>query len=1234
MHSTHDPPSLVETYRIATMASRFETLVRKLDAYSFTSVVGAVGGLMTRPGNHAATTRLETMIHLAALGCRGDNAPSVGRLREWINVAIYNDVITQMEDPVEDVAVSNLATPFGNARLFAGTWLDIGHAVQDCLAALTRLSASPWAASALKRIVPLLRLSESVVDRAALSRNAMASEPARQPLTITASVVKSGRACVTFGEDQLQGMGVALDDLEPFIFSDKHGTRLLAEHHKHSSFQRRPLIRWGNRILVALPTSIGSATVRYAIECALQADDVDSFQWALTQEQVANIWALGVGAWGIDDAMVPPRPRSQPVFLDAVGRFDYDSPVHLLYVPDNLRAVVSEGLHSYHDIDREVINKMESTWTRLSARPGYRSGLTIMVHGGVGRGFQSGVFEAPNGWHLLALPLADFMLLAWDEELSALRAWKILNQEYETAKRGLWIQNLSGFPNLYAFLRSADFMIQPHDCGPQINLLDLPTDSIASLRHSLRKRMDSHAVVSPKEDGWLQVQRMTTQNSPLGDEPPPIYISPGHAAASRWAACVESSRHVWWMTCDVQPDARLHRDLVRMMWQMALQWLVPIASLFRTQMQDDPRPRIVYDLRFPGIAGYSAREDNRGDPVCPLTVQLDGGRIAIECSLAYLRAYSSDSDMGERRMVAALLEGAHLWAGCSMPSAADLEAAAEAVVGPETPRFLALAASRTPEEAIYATVPLPKPRFPLPEDRAWTAIGLAQLAGWSGPSGLIPNSSAEPLMGRAVDAIWQRIRKRLLRLDRRSVLQRSLLNAASVQKDRLEWQRFSASMLAMSSDEQQVRRGTDVREAERALSALASRVMAEMALCTSPTRQGRRCTSRDIDTLLADVATLLACAVQKDAMHYGLLSTGVMVHDNGSFGFDPSLEEVVYPYVSSLRGRQFWDDQDRPRAPTSLLDDGNMQTAFETAFVAEFGLSITRYLRFVDHLSKRLIRNGAPCEWVPKAEAIRMLELVGAREATSSFAALVLLPRKRWDDQHPGSGCERRDWYPWRYGRRLSLLRRPLVQLSLQPDSDVLLMPTLLEAAGRYLLEARVGQLPRSLFDSAKMRSWIGTATDQLGHAFNQTVAARLRELEWNARAELKLTELGGPSGLGDVDVLAWRTGTGPVYAIECKRLMYDRTVGEIGRRLWDYTDSNRNGQRTPIQKTLDRLAFLTDNRDILSKITGLPVRKTVIRSALVTDDITPMHFSQHVKETLDVVVDYRGLGDIFGTGD
>lgn len=1229
-HFRDGPPSIADALHIRAISSRLAPVVRKLHGFSFTSVAGAVSGLLTRTENHVATTRLEAMVHLAALGCRGVHTPSIGRLRGWLNGAIYNDIITALEDPVEDVAVSNVVSPEGDIRLFTGGWYDVACSVQDILTALSLLSTSPWAASARKQVLPLLRISERVAARAGVPRNAMGSGASRQPVDVTSTIIKDGRTSVTFTGEELTEMGVALADIEPFIFHSEHRDQLATEHLKHSSLQRRPLVRTHNRIVVALPTAIGPAVVMHTIASARQANAIPDFHAALTQVQATAVLSIGSRTWELRDLRPTPVAPAQAAFFEAIGRFDHGGPVHLVYVPDDLVAVAADGLHSWRTIDSDIVDRMADVRTELCADPTYRGGLTMVVHGGVGRSFDAEPKRPPADWHILALHLSDFMLLGWDRELTALRAWKILEQEQRAAESGPIIYNVSGFPNLYACLIEHDFMIVPHFCEPSVTSLALPTDSVASLRYRLRTRLDSRGVMAADGKTWVRVQRMDNEKDPAEDGSS-VYARPDDVASGDLRACVTTSNRVWWMTCNGLPESPRHRELGYMIWEMALRWLVPVASLLERQLSPDAPHPLEYRIRFHDLGDFSFASDSSVSATCPPSVHIGRRRILIECPSDYLHAFRSDGNVAERMMVDGMLRGAYALARAPIPSSADFREMVQTIVQTTDARHVALTTARTPEQDIYAAIPLPPPRFPSPEDRAWSTIGLAQRAGWSGSSGMIPNPSAESLLAKAVDVVWHRVRDRLCGLDRRSVVQRCLLNAAAIQKDRLEWQIFSSAILAMGDDQTDTRNEGDAREAKRGVSALASRVTAEMAQCTSPIDDGKACTERDLDALLADVATLLACAAQKDALHYGLLENGVKVYANGSLGFDPSVQRQFYPYLFALRGRQIWDGPEGESRPRWSSDSVG-QAAFDRAFVAEFGLSVDQYGRFVGHVADWLVQRGVPYAWVSRTKVLDLLTQVAAEDPARALAALVLVPRDRWDESDPGSGSRSRDWYPWRFGRRLSVLRRPFVQLSREPDSDVLLMPTLLEAAGRNLLEARWGQLPETLFDSEEMRSWIGATNAQLGHAFNEKVAAKLQGLGWYARAEVEMTELGGDAELGDVDVLAWRTGTGPVYAIECKRLLHDRNLGEIGRRLRDYTDSSRGGRRTPIQKTLDRVTWLKANTGGLERVTGLTVVKETVRSALVTDDITPMQFSRRVGETLDYIVEYAGLAECFGT--
>jgi hypothetical protein len=154
--------------QIGLISKRLDRLCQRLKKYSFSEIARKVGGLLTVPDNHPASLRLETLIHLAALNSRGKSVPTPAHIREWINDFLFRDPITHMEDPVEDVFVSNVPTWHGNVRLFNGFWPDSDYHLRTCLAALLSFENRPWFERTRRHVEALLKISEAIAERGAL----------------------------------------------------------------------------------------------------------------------------------------------------------------------------------------------------------------------------------------------------------------------------------------------------------------------------------------------------------------------------------------------------------------------------------------------------------------------------------------------------------------------------------------------------------------------------------------------------------------------------------------------------------------------------------------------------------------------------------------------------------------------------------------------------------------------------------------------------------------------------------------------------------------------------------------------------------------------------------------------------------------------------------------------------------------------------------------------------------
>jgi hypothetical protein len=146
---------------------------------------------------------------------------------------------------------------------------------------------------------------------------------------------------------------------------------------------------------------------------------------------------------------------------DFIGTFDDGGYVHAVLVDDCLEEAAVDGLQGVHRIPNALTRYVDDRTAELARRADYRRGLSLVLHGGIGRGFFVGFGKPPPNWHRLALSVHDFMLLGWEHEMSALRAWKLLDQQKFLQARGITFSNLSGFMNLYGYAEAQRFELAP-----------------------------------------------------------------------------------------------------------------------------------------------------------------------------------------------------------------------------------------------------------------------------------------------------------------------------------------------------------------------------------------------------------------------------------------------------------------------------------------------------------------------------------------------------------------------------------------------------------------------------------------------------------------------------------------------------------------------------------------------------------------------------------------------------
>jgi hypothetical protein len=176
----------------------------------------------------------------------------------------------------------------------------------------------------------------------------------------------------------------------------------------------------------------------------------------------------------------------------------------------------------------------------------------------------------------------------------------------------------------------------------------------------------------------------------------------------------------------------------------------------------------------------------------------------------------------------------------------------------------------------------------------------------------------------------------------------------------------------------------------------------------------------------------------------------------------------------------------------------------------------------------------------------------------------------------------------------------------------------------RYLFEhINDGQFPQEFFRSAEMKAYIGAVADRRGHDFEEIVAAEWRTAGWITRTSIRMTELGAPQELGDIDVLAWNRD-GLAVIVECKRLMLSKTVAEIS----EVCSRFRGEARDELAKHLARVQWIKENRHSLEKVTGFAPAERDVDAYLITNTDVPMMYLSSLPLTNEKVLPLRLLSE------
>jgi hypothetical protein len=1182
-----------KSLNVSAYASAYPNIVAALRPLRAPEVLSAVAGLLTIPDLQANCFRLELLAHLAAVFCRGRVSPTPNEIK-FLFDALDEGMCGRVEDPAESVFVGLVNTSLGNFRIFEGLREGTSFYLQLILDILETAPGEEHFDLMRRSVNGLLKLSEAVAERAGVSEYELGKENPVPNLSdaITASF-PSASARTAFAVGEISALGIHDDDLSPFVFDPESGPALLDQDVGNSDLERYPLAYCDDRFYLAVPTAVASAVTRFVVDSVRLLQIEPKFEMALAARVVARIrdtpvlgklTGLPLGRARIDGCLV----GHQLMKIDA-GRF-----LQVIVVFETLTGFETRGLNGVHSFSEALNAGISAMITdahrKVSQDVDRPDGLTLIVPAGVGRGFEYALSEdLPQEWRVYAMPIHDLLTASWIKAFEPLKLWRIDNELTALDELGVFLINPSGLLNIIGCTQELNGRIIAEDTFPNFSspsegpkFVVLATNAHRLVRREAQERYSARRALDV-EGRWRHVEKLGA--SPFeGDSSEIIYTSGGSFQKGELlGACLTKTR-AWWLglQCPEGSPKRMQFEY----WRSLCLWLslaAPLMDEGYPQLRSGPIHFVFAfdEISESGVGTPRPRDENETREMIDVITSEGSANITIRVRSGFEDALIQAENVGDRALVEAMIRG--IAGSCGSPS----ESTGQDILDRVCPRGGARRIHRWSTSSFRDFM---RPRLSAPPilldpiDQATSLLGLAhKLGSFQIPGAVSGKQDCTSLINGVVETLVREIIAELNSYDRRSFMEAVIQNYETTACEREHWRQTSRALVATQRDAAAAKGTIMEMNARFNACTVASRLLMEAGLCECPLRSGRTPGALDLGCLMAKVMIIHQFGGWSDAIRWDAMAPELRITALGEIQGNVQFLNTVYQPFARSGGQSSVEqaverydsffDQDEPRVRAA----SELDTEFFAAWEMEIGTSIQAFLAFLISLEQIALEANREVIEMPRSRLVTVFSEKGSvseLKAATTLDFVTSMPRPSWFQVPVGYALP--DWYPWRFRRRLAILRRPFLQLDDTVDPTILCAPGLIRDAFRSMVTwYRKGEIQAARTQG--MQRWLGRVNNLQRSKFNEAVAERLRQLGWEARAEVKVTEILGRSfdrDYGDVDVLAWRTDTSRILAIECKDLQVQTTMSEVAKQLSDFRGETRaNGKRDHLKRHLDRLA-------------------------------------------------------------
>jgi hypothetical protein len=1219
------------------------TLDVAISGFDPIDLLSAVAGLQLLPQNAERVVRLEALAYRVASGqSTRSRRIAPHSLRELCNSPALG-AIGHAEDPFDSVFCEEICFHGGSYRILPGINEHATFILKRLLESLffhrDNFPDREYVRMATSLIHGTLALSERICAAAGITRNPQIESRFQEDIVVPdGTVLTRLKGAVRFSRE---GFGHFLLDLGLPVDCLRTLTATAQDLQPDADFQitgllsRKPIVTTGTDVVVASPTELLPALRNALIALAQDRGAADelasrfgSATWQAVAEHLSYVDCdeipLRVPDWN-------DRPR---VVHDGLFSLDTDKVVYCVSVTDSLSGYDQQNPFSLWEtpgLNDALSARLDFVAPHIYAeQPQVNEVFLILLTQSVGRFVAIGV--AGPDLTTFMLPAADLCTLCLLEGGKALAFWKFALVRSSIRKQAFITP--TGVIDEYEFYRKNRYTYYASD-DYRPNAIWIIPGGAGVLRREVFRQRDWHGVQSYEANQIVEVTRFMSPDVPV--------YAPSERLGSELALLVEELPMPVWV---IGPETSISRDQRRVYAEFVdaiAYWLWQFAAPISPVLQDIRRKhemlRVIVELNW-ASDGPDELDGVTGSTQPPVTAETDPehGVVMVRFEKPIKDAIATADNAGERLFMREILLAIRRLTEHDVARALRDHALANTVdtfapLGLKKKVFFLNAANIPQLDG--RGLPHPRPVQEVDKNLLLDPIGDHFRNNQHFAVGPINPTRVPAVINEIVSFCFHQFKEMVDSLSPEGLLKWIVLRHESNVRSATRAKFLMATRVACFGQSSEFLKEVSDELAEHSEAAIAGRFLIEYVVARSP--KGLRPMSLSVyDSLLALAAIITTYGMLSDIIHFEIARVQVDMLGAGRLGFRPDqYRAAMQEYRMRFAAAQATQAGDRFRRhwqqPAPANDEWRQEV--EVATKAEFGFPLSKLVELLSFAIEMGLHHP-PIVRMRYEDAVVAFAAQDGWDRQQVEAALdIFLYRPRDNFLKPGNGYRAEDVYPWRYGRRLSYLRRPFLVEEL--DGTWLIWGHRhMKEAHLYLLQTCFGGRMQATSDA--MKALVSRHANREGEAFNDRVADRLA-----AKTELvvhrQLRKIGTGKGSiqppGDIDVLVIDEERDRIYVLECKNLAFARTPFELAAELRALTETTPQ-RRSMIEKHQRRLVWLKANLDTVVAWAKLdPATDWEVLSAVVVDEHAMSPKLQDVGEPVFSLDELREDQADFGLG-